>query len=104
MPKTNEQDAHAVAFERPLPANLMAIDGTWRRFCIVKEVSDRGAILELESSVQGLSLNEFFLVLSSRGLAYRRCELEKMNGAEMEVRFLRQKDRKKRAEQNQQPA
>ena len=76
----------------------MAIDGTWRRSCTVKEVSDNGAILEVETSVQGLSLIEFFLVLSSRGLAYRRCQLEKVNGPEMEVRFLRQKDRKKRTE------
>jgi hypothetical protein len=43
-----------------------------------------------------LNLKEFFLLLSSTGLAYRRCELVRVNGAEMDIQFLRGKNRKKR--------
>jgi len=38
-------------------------------------ISDNDAVLTLEGSIQGLNLKEFFLLLSSTGLAYRRCEL-----------------------------
>lgn len=43
-----------------------------------------------------MNLKEFFLLLSSTGLAYRRCELVRVNGAEMDIQFLRGKNRKKR--------
>jgi hypothetical protein len=69
----------------------MAIDGTWRRSCNLKEVSEVGAVLQIEASIEGLSLTEFFLLLSSTGLAYRRCQLARVNGDELEVSFLRQK-------------
>jgi hypothetical protein len=87
------QDARRVAFENPVPAHIMAIDGTWRRACIIKNVSDVNATLWIEDSIQGLALNEFFLLLSSTGLAYRRCQLERVNGTEIAVTFLR-KDRR----------
>ena len=48
-----------------------------------------GAKLTVEGSVEGLNLKEFFLLLSSTGLAYRRCELIRVNGTEIEVRFLK---------------
>jgi hypothetical protein len=50
----------------------------------------------VEGSIQGLNLKEFFLLLSSTGLAYRRCELVRVNGVEMDIQFLRGKNRKKR--------
>jgi hypothetical protein len=90
MSKKAEQ-SRRVAFEQPLAAHMMAIDGTWRRSCSVKDVSDIGATLQVEGAIEGLALNEFFLVLSSTGLAYRRCQLDRVNGDEVEVRFLRQK-------------
>nr|WP_249142076.1 PilZ domain-containing protein [Bradyrhizobium diazoefficiens] len=74
---------------------MMAIDGTWRRRCAVKTISEAGARLVLEVSIEGLSVTEFFLVLSSTGLAYRRCELDCVNGAEITVKFLRARDRLK---------
>jgi hypothetical protein len=86
------QDARRVAFENPIPARIMAIDGTWRRACIIKNVSDVKATPSIEDSIQGPPLNEFFLLLSSTGLAYRRCQLERVNGTEIAVIFLR-KDR-----------
>jgi hypothetical protein len=94
MPKDREQESRRVAFEHRLPVQLMAIDGTWRRSCNLKEVSEVGAVLQIEASIEGLSLKEFFLLLSSTGLAYRRCQLEKVNGGELEVSFLRQKPKK----------
>jgi len=93
------QDARRVAFENPIPAHIMAIDGTWRRGCTVKDVSDVHATLSVDDSVQGLALNEFFLLLSSTGLAYRRCQLERVNGTELTVTFLR-KDKRKRPGKN----
>ena len=95
MPRKIEQDGLRVTFERPWSAHMMAIDGTWRRECTVREISERGARLFVETSVQGLALSEFFLLLSSTGLAYRRCQLERVNGPELEVGFLRQKKTKK---------
>jgi hypothetical protein len=50
----------------------------------------------VEGSIQGLNLKEFFLLLSSTGLAYRRCELVRVNGANMDIHFLRGKHAKKR--------
>jgi hypothetical protein len=90
-----KQEERRVAFEQPLPANMMAIDGTWRRSCSLKEISDGGATLCVEVSIEGLTLNEFFLLLSSTGLVYRRCQLGRVNGLEVEVRFLRQNNAKK---------
>lgn len=48
--------------------------------------------------MQGLNLKEFFLLLSSTGLAYRRCELDRVNGDQMGVSFLRQRGKQKRPE------
>jgi hypothetical protein len=83
-----------VSFERGVAANIMAIDGTWRRACAIRDVSDVDATLIIEGAVQGLNLTEFFLVLSSTGLAYRRCRLERVNGDRMSVSFLKQRSRK----------
>ena len=76
----------------------MGIDGTWRRDCRLNAVSDVDAILSVEGSIQGLNLKEFFLLLSSTGLAYRRCELVRVNGTEIDVLFLKGKHRKKRGD------
>ena len=53
--------------------------------------------LTVEGSVEGLHLKEFFLLLSSTGLAYRRCELAWVNGDQIGVNFLKQGDKKKKA-------
>jgi hypothetical protein len=50
----------------------------------------------VEGSIQGLNLKEFLLLLSSTGLAYRRCELVRVNGAEMDIQFLKSKVRKRK--------
>ena len=83
-----QKDERRVIFETPLAVQIMAVDGTWGRSCTLKEVSETEATLVIEGSVQGLNLKEFFLLLSSTGLAYRRCELAWMNGDQMGINFL----------------
>lgn len=85
-----------VTFGRGYNVWIMGIDGTWRRNCVLTAVSNHDAELTLESSIEGLNLKEFFLLLSSTGLAYRRCELVKVNGAQIEIRFLSTKNSKKK--------
>jgi hypothetical protein len=86
-----------VEFGRGHDVCIMAIDGTWRRECLLNAVSDNDAVLTVDGSIQGLNLKEFFLLLSSTGLAYRRCELVRVNGTEMDIQFLKGKPRKKKA-------
>ena len=85
-----------VTFSRGYDVCIMAIDGTWRRDCQLNAISDTDALLTLEGSIQGLNLKEFFLLLSSTGLAYRRCELVRVNGAEMDIQFIKGKSKKKK--------
>jgi hypothetical protein len=73
----------------------MSIDGTWRRTCQLLDISSTGARLLVEGSLEGLQLKEFFLLLSSTGLAYRRCEMIRINGDELGLRFLEDKKGKK---------
>ena len=86
-----------VTFSRGYDVCIMAIDGTWRRNCQLNAISDTDATLTVEGSIQGLNLKEFFLLLSSTGLAYRRCELVRVNGTDMDIQFLRGKHVKKRS-------
>jgi len=86
-----------VTFTRGYDVCIMAIDGTWRRDCQLNAVSDTDAVLSLEGSIQGLNLKEFFLLLSSTGLAYRRCELVRVNGSQMDIQFIKGKSRKKKS-------
>jgi len=76
-----------VRFEHERPAQMMAIDGTWRRPCFIDDISDGGAKLTVGDSIKGLPLREFFLVLSSMGLAYRHCRLVWVNGDQIGVSF-----------------
>jgi hypothetical protein len=92
----DNKGAERVTFSRGYDVCIMAIDGTWRRDCQLNAISDIDAALTVEGSIQGLNLKEFFLLLSSTGLAYRRCELVRVNGAEMDIHFLRGKQTKKR--------
>jgi hypothetical protein len=77
-----------VDFERGIHVHIMGIDGTWRRDCVMIDVSQTGARLCIEGSLEGLDLNEFFLLLSSTGLAYRRCRMVRITGDQIGVLFL----------------
>jgi hypothetical protein len=97
MAAAERRKGERVTFERGFNAHMMGIDGTWRRDCTMEDVSETGAKLTVEGSVEGLHLKEFFLLLSSTGLAYRRCELAWVNGDQIGVNFLKQNDKKKKA-------
>ena len=88
MPNGRQAETR-VQFERGVPVRLMAIDGTWHRDCLINDVSDTEATLTIVTSIEGLQLAEFFLLLSSKGLAYRRCKLSWVNGDQVGVAFVR---------------
>ena len=67
MATTERRKGERVTFERGIPAHMMGIDGTWRRECTMEDISETGAKLTVEGSVEGLHLKEFFLLLSSTG-------------------------------------
>jgi hypothetical protein len=94
--KETSRAEERVTFSRGYEVCIMAIDGTWRRNCTLNAISENDAALTVEGSIQGLNLKEFFLLLSSTGLAYRRCELVRVNGTEMDIQFIRGKPKKKR--------
>ena len=79
-----------IDFERGIDVQIMGIDGTWGRTCRMLDVSDGGAMLIVEGSLAGLDLKEFFLLLSSTGLAYRRCKMVRVNGDQVGVVFIKQ--------------
>ena len=83
-----DRKAERVRFEHRYPVNLMGVDGTWRRSCVMLDVSETGARLEVEGSLDVLRAQELFLLLSSTGLAFRRCELIRVDGMEIGVRFV----------------
>src|ERR1700756_2680390 len=76
-----------VRFEHRHPVNLMGVDGTWRRRCYLLDGSQSGAKLEVEGSPDVLRARQFFLLLSSTGLAFRRCELVWVDGTQVGVKF-----------------
>ena len=80
--------SNRVSFANGLVVHAMGIDGTWRRLCTMLDVSATGARLQVEGSVDVMQSREFFLLLSSTGLAFRRCELVRINGCEIGIRFV----------------
>ena len=94
-----QRKAHRVVFERGFAANMMAIDGTWQRPCTMQDVSETGARLSYRRPGLGLPLKEFFLVLSTVGKAYRRCQFAWVNGDQLGVRFIKAPDIKKKSQQ-----
>ncbi|MBR0973893.1 MULTISPECIES: PilZ domain-containing protein [Bradyrhizobium] len=86
-----------VKMDHKQPVNLMGSDGTWRRACVLLDISQSGAKVEVEGTLDVLQAKEFFLLLSSTGLAYRRCELVWIDGTTAGVRFITADDRKKPA-------
>ena len=92
-----QRKADRVHFQHEHSVTLMAVDGTWRRTCILKDVSASGARLEVDGSTDVLKSREFFMVLSSMGLAFRRCELVWINGSTAGVHFVSNNAKKKKA-------
>lgn len=90
-----------VRLEHRHAVNLMGVDGTWRRSCFLVDVSATGAKIEVEGSIEVLQAKEFFLLLSSTGLAFRRCELVWIDGCNAGIRFVKMKPGNKRAESSE---
>jgi hypothetical protein len=93
-----------VEFGRGIDVHMMGIDGTWRRDCTMNDVSRTGARLTVNGPIQGLDLKEFFLLLSSTGLAYRRCRMVRLAGDQIGVEFLKpttEKSKKAASEKRQ---
>ncbi|MDA9509486.1 pilus assembly protein PilZ [Bradyrhizobium sp. CCBAU 11386] len=86
--KFDGRKALRVRMDHKQPVNLMGSDGMWRRSCVLLDVSQTGAKLEVEGTLDVLQAKEFFMLLSSTGLAYRRCELVWIDGTTVGVHFL----------------
>lgn len=93
--------ASRVRLEHKYAVNLMGVDGTWQRNCMLVDVSESGAKLEVEGSVDVLQAKEFFLLLSSTGLAFRRCELVWIDGSQVGVKFISAKEAKESKKKGQ---
>jgi hypothetical protein len=96
-----DRKSERVDFERGVHVFIMGIDGTWRRDCMMFDVSQSGARLCIEGSFEGLDLKEFFLLLSSTGLAYRRCRMVRVAGDQIGVEFLAREKAKKKSQKRQ---
>jgi hypothetical protein len=83
-----------VNFDQGVRVHITAIDGTWRRACLMSEVSQTGAKLTVDEGIDKLDLREFVLLLTPTGLVSRRCELVSADGDELQIRFVAG-DRKK---------
>ncbi len=84
-----DRRSERVDFERGIQVYMMGIDGTWRRDCLMTDVSQTGARLCVDGSLHGLDHQEFFLLLSSTGLAYRRCRMVRVAGDQIGVEFVK---------------
>ena len=108
MPERRASDR--VRFGQGVGVHIMAPDASWRRRCKMEDVSEVGAKLIVDGSLEGLELKEFFLVLSTGGNAqpaHRRCELVWHVGQRIGVRFKkpakpRKSDRREDAEPEEQ--
>ena len=87
-----KRETARVEFSRGIDVHMVAIDGTWSRQCQMTDVAEAGAKLKVDGSIEGLALKEFFLLLSTTGAAFRRCELAWINGAHIGVHFLNGKN------------
>ncbi|MBR0687108.1 PilZ domain-containing protein [Bradyrhizobium manausense] len=95
--KLDGRKALRVRMDHKQAVNLMGADGTWRRSCVLLDVSQSGAKIEVEGTLDVLQAKEFFMLLSSTGLAYRRCELVWIDGTTAGVHFISADGKRKSA-------
>jgi hypothetical protein len=85
-PNAHRKDAPHVNFERPLEVRVMTIDGTWCGECLLIDISDTEAHIEVVG--HSAELSEFFLLLTRFGNpVFRRCKREWVRGAKMGISF-----------------
>jgi hypothetical protein len=90
-----QRKAERVNFQHEHVANLMGVDGTWRRACVLKVLASGARLEVVEGSTDVLKSREFFMVLSSTCLAFCRCELVWINGPTVGVQFVLNDGKKK---------
>lgn len=78
-----------VDFAKGVPVRMVGIDGTWSRNCLMIDISASGARLVLDGSLAGLEIREFFVLLSSQGLAFRRCRMVRVAGDQIGIEFVK---------------
>ncbi len=66
----------------------MGTDGTWRRSCVLVDISESGAKLKIYGAPDVLRAMEFFMLLYCTGLAFRRCKLIWVEGSSVGVHFV----------------
>lgn len=98
---SEKRTTRRVTFSRGVPVRVAAIEGTWTRHCLMMDASRGGAKLTFAQSVEGLQLKEFFLLLSTTGSSFRRCELAWINGGDMGVRFVEKSESPKAKERSE---
>jgi hypothetical protein len=94
--KFDGRKALRVKMDHKQSVNLMGSDGTWRRSCVLLDVSQSGAKIEVEGTLDVLQAKEFFMLLSSTGLAYRRCELVWIDGTMAGIHFVTADSKRKK--------
>jgi hypothetical protein len=77
-----------VAFEHGYPCRIMSVDGSWCCNALLEDISEEGAKLTVFGSPEDGDIKEFFLVLTRRGSAHRRCARLWLNGQQMGVQFV----------------
>lgn len=77
-----------VAFANGIPVRMVGIDGTWCRNCLMMDASNTGARLTVGDSLAGIDIREFFLLLSTTGLAFRRCRTVRLSGDQIGIEFI----------------
>jgi hypothetical protein len=55
-----------ISFDHGVPTQIVAIDGTWQRRCVMQDVSELGAKFTVIGSVKGPNLKEFFYCCQRR--------------------------------------
>lgn len=84
-----DRKSQKVAFSKAVVATVISIDGTSKRACIVVDISQSGAKIELGDDDDKFDLVEFFLVMSTQGAVHRRCRVVRRYGNEIGVTFIR---------------
>jgi hypothetical protein len=93
MDQKQRRKSERIQFGKGFAMKIIAIDGSWYRACNILDVSEEGAMLQFQKSLSGLVLEEFFLMLSSTGVAFRRCRMAWVNGDQMGVHFIKTNER-----------
>lgn len=83
-----------IAFTNAIDATVISIDGTCQHPCVVFDISESGAKIALVAENGVFELQEFFLLMSTRGVVHRRCRTVRRFGKEIGVAFVRDESKR----------